>query len=128
MDQQNDETKRNFTDRYASALKASVHNNTIAYDFSIMVTAALAVLQAGRDTAGILEVLTFAGGAVFGFTVVEAFVYLALQHRLEEEYTEVRLLRSVFSFLSIVLHSPAAPSTGCLAGSLRGLLLAFSPR
>ncbi len=93
-----------------------------------MVTAALAILHAGRDTASILEVLTFAGGAVFGITVVEAFVYLASQHRLEEESTEVRLLGSVFSFLSIVLPSqPCSPSTGCLTGSLHGLLLAFSP-
>ena len=85
MDQQNAEGKQTFTDRYASGLKASVHNNTIAYGFSIMITAALAVVQAGRDTAGIWEVLTFAGGAVLGFTLVEAFVYLALRHRLEED-------------------------------------------
>jgi hypothetical protein len=31
VEQQNDETKRDFTDRYASGLKASVHNNSIAY-------------------------------------------------------------------------------------------------
>jgi hypothetical protein len=85
IDQQNAEGKQTFTDRYASGLKASVHNNTIAYGFSIMITAALAVVQAGRDTAGIWEVLTFAGGAVLGFTLVEAFVYLALRHRLEED-------------------------------------------
>jgi len=103
MEQQNGETKRNFAERYASGLKASVHDNAIAYGFSIVITAALAVLQAGRDTPGILEVLTFAGGAVLAFTVVEAFVYLDLQHRLEEESTEVRLLGSVFSFLSIGL-------------------------
>src|SRR5215217_4925830 len=77
MEQQNTETKRNFADRYASGLKASVHNNAIVYGFSIMITAALAVLQAGRDTVGILEVLAFAGGAVFAFTLVEAFIYLA---------------------------------------------------
>ena len=50
-----------------------------------------------------MEVLTFTGGTVFGFTVVEAFVYLVLPHRLEEEPTEVRLLGNVFSFLSIGL-------------------------
>ena len=103
MEQQSGATKRNFTDRYASGLKASVHNNAVAYGFSIVITAALAILQASRDTAGIWEVLTFAGGAVFAFTVVEAFVYLFLQNRLEEESTEVRLLGSVFSFLSIGL-------------------------
>ena len=103
MDQQNDSTKRNFTDRYASGLKASVHNNAIAYGFSITITAALGVVQASRGTAGIWEVLTFAGGVVLAFTLVEAFVYLALRHRLEEESTEVRLLGSIFSFLSIGL-------------------------
>jgi len=103
MEQQSGGAKRNFADRYASGLKASVHNNAIAYGFSIVITAALAILQASRDTAGILEVLTFAGGAVFAFTLVEAFVYLVLQNRLEEESTEVRLLGSVFSFLSIAL-------------------------
>jgi hypothetical protein len=95
--------QRTFTDRYASGLKASVHNNSIAYAFSIMITAALAVVSAGRDTPGIWEVLTFAGGAVLSFTVVEVFVYFALRHRLEEESTEVRLLGSIFSFLSIGL-------------------------
>ncbi len=96
-------SQRSFTDRYASGLKASVHNNTIAYGFSVMITAALAVVSAGRDTPGLWEVLTFAAGAVFSFTVIEAFVYLALRHRLEEESTEVRLLGSLFSFLSIGL-------------------------
>lgn len=43
-----------FIDRHASGLKASVHNNSIAYGFSIMLTAALAVLSAGRDTPGVL--------------------------------------------------------------------------
>jgi hypothetical protein len=95
--------QRTFTDRYASGLKASVHNNSIAYAFSIMITAALAVVSASRDTPGIWEVLTFAGGAVLLFTVVEAFVYFALRHRLEEESTEVRLLGGIFSFLSIGL-------------------------
>jgi len=103
MEHQPGGAKRNFADRYASGLKASVHNNAIAYGFSIVMTAALAILQAGRDTAGIWEVLTFAGGAVLAFTGVEAFVYLSLRHRLEEESTEVRLLGSVFSFLSIGL-------------------------
>ena len=100
---QSDATKRNFTDRYASGLKTSVHNNAIAYGFSIMITAALALISASRDTPGIWEVLTFAGGAVLAFTIVEAFVYVALRHRLEEESMEVRLLGSVFSFLSIGL-------------------------
>ena len=118
MDQQNGEPKRNFTDRYASGLKASVHNNTIAYGFSIMITASLAIVQAGRDTAGIWEVLTFAGGAVFGFTVVEAFVYLTLRHRLEEESTEVRLLGSVFSFLSIGLALAATFAVDRLVSGL----------
>jgi len=103
MEQQNGQDRRNFADRYASGLKASVHNNTIAYGFSIMITASLGMLQAGRDSAGILEVLAFAGGAVLAFTIVEAFVYLGLQHKLEEESTEVRLLGSIFSFLSIGL-------------------------
>ena len=55
--------QRTFTDRYASGLKASVHNNSIAYGSSIMITAALAVVSSSRDRPGVLEVLTFAGGA-----------------------------------------------------------------
>jgi len=103
MNQQNDSTKRNFVDRYARGLKTSVHNNTVPYGFSVGITAALALVQAGRDTAGIWKVLTFAGCAVLAFTVVETFVCLALRHRLEEEPTEVRLLGSLLSFLSIGL-------------------------
>ncbi len=127
MDQQSPQSKQTFTDRYASGLKASVHNNTIAYGFSIVITASLAVVQAGRDTAGIWEVLTFAGGAVLAFTVVEAFVYLALRHRLEEESTEVRLLGSVFSFLSIGLALAATFAadrllSGLLAWPVAGFL------
>src|SRR5215203_456094 len=118
MDQQNTETKRNFADRYASGLKASVHNNAIAYGFSIVTTATLAILQASRDTAGILEVLTFAGGAVFAFTGVEAFVYLFLQNRLKEESTEVRLLGSIFSFLSIGLALAAVFAADWLLSGL----------
>jgi threonine/homoserine/homoserine lactone efflux protein len=69
-----DATKCNFTDRYASGLKTSVHNNAIAYGFSIMMTAALALISASRDTPGIWEVLTFAGGAVLAFTIVDTMV------------------------------------------------------
>lgn len=61
MTQDENTGRGSFTDRYASGLKASVHNNSIAYGFSIMITAALAILSAGRDTPGTLEVLTFAG-------------------------------------------------------------------
>ncbi len=111
--------QRTFTDRYASGLKASVHNNSIAYGFSVMITAALAVVSAGRDTPGIWEVLTFAGGAVLSFTVVEAFVYFALHQRLEEESTEIRLLGSIFSFLSIGL---ALGATWIVERFLSGLI------
>ena len=119
MDQQSDGTKRNFADRYASGLKTSVHNNAIAYGFSIMITAALAVVSAGRDTPGVWEVLTFAGGAVLAFTIVEAFVYFGLHQRLKEEATEVRLLGSVFSFLSIGL---ALGATWIVERFLSGLI------
>ena len=60
-------------------------------------------MSAGRDTPGIWEVLIFAAGAIFSFTGIEAFAYVVLGHRLEEETTEVRLLGSIFSFLSIGL-------------------------
>jgi hypothetical protein len=68
-----------------------------------MITAVLAVVSASRDMTGIWEVLAFAGGAFLSFTIVEAFDYFALHHRLEEESTEIRLLGSIFSFLSIGL-------------------------
>ena len=83
-----------------------------------MVTAALAVLSAGRDTPGIWEVLTFAGGAVLSFTAIEAFVYFSLGHRLQEESTEVGLLGSVFSFLSIGLALVATWIVEQLLGGL----------
>ena len=111
MDQQSPHSKQTFTDRYASGLKASVHNNTIAYGFSIMITASLAVVQAGRDTAGIWEVLTFAGGAVLAFTVVEAFVYLALRHRLEEE-SNWRAGQFVAQHLASLLPNPPHITAG----------------
>jgi hypothetical protein len=70
--------------------RVSVYNNTVAYGFSIVITAALALVQAGRDTADLWEVLTFAGGAVLAFTIRRRdFLYLALGHRLEEDSTEV---------------------------------------
>ncbi len=114
MNQQNDSIKRNFVDRYARGLKASVHNNTVPYGFSVGIAAALTLVQAGRDTAGIWEVLTFVGCAVLAFTVVETFVCLALRHRLEEESTEVRLLGASSASCLSALHSqPCSPSTGC---------------
>jgi hypothetical protein len=114
MNQQNDSAKRNFVDRHASGLKASVHNDTVAYGFSVVITAALAVVQAGRDTASIWKVLTFTGDAVLAFTVIETFVCLALRHRLEEESTKVRLLGASSASCLSTLHSqPCSPSTGC---------------
>ena len=76
-------------------------------------------MSAGRDTPGVLEVLTFAGGAVLSFTIIEVFVYFGLRHRLEEESTEVRLLGSVFSFLSIGL---ALAATWAVERFLGGLI------
>ena len=96
-------TPGSFADRYANGLKTTVFNNSIAYGYSITLTAAIAILAASRGTPGVPEVLTFAGGALLAFTIIEVGVYLALQHRLEEEPSDVKMLGSIFSFVSIGL-------------------------
>jgi hypothetical protein len=102
-EQEQSMTPECFADRYANGLKTTVINNSVAYGYSITITAAIAVLAAGRGTPGVPEVLTFAGGALLAFTIVEVGVYLGLQHRLKEETAEVKMLGSIFSFVSIGL-------------------------
>ena len=114
---QDKQSQRSFRARYLSGLKTSVLNNTVAYGYSIAITASYGVLNVVEDTPTLWDIIGFACGAVFAFTLVEVLVYVGFRHELTEEPIEVVVLGSTFSFVSIGL---ALGATVCVGWLLNG--------
>jgi hypothetical protein len=117
MTPQDNESKQSFRARYLRGLKTSVLNNTVAYGYSITITVSYGVLNVLEDTPNLWDIIGFGSGAVLAFTLVEVFVYFGFRHELAEEPTEVVVLGSAFSFLSIGL---ALAATLCVGWLLNG--------
>src|SRR5436190_18041695 len=127
MRPQDNESKRSFRARYLSGLKTSVLNNTVAYGYSITITASYGVLNVIEDTPTLWAIIVFACGAVLAFTMVEVFVYAGFRHELAQEPIEVVILGSAFSFLSIGLALAATLCVGWLLnGPVSWLIGSFS--
>jgi hypothetical protein len=123
MTPQDNESKRSFRARYLSGLKTSVLNNTVAYGYSITITASYGVLNFMEDTPNLWNIIGFVCGAVLAFTMVEVFVYVGFRHELVEEPIEVVVLGSAFSFLSIGLALAATLCVGWLLNGPTGWLV-----
>jgi hypothetical protein len=67
----------------------------------VTITATLAILNAVEGTPGVLEVFTFAAGAIAAFTLVEAVASRGFRRRLEDEPSVVEALGSAFAILSV---------------------------
>jgi hypothetical protein len=117
MISQDKKAKRSFRARYLSGLKTSVLNNTVAYGYSIAITASYGILNVMEETPNLWDIIGFACGAVLAFTMVEVLVYLGFRHELAEEPIEVVVLGSAFSFISIGL---ALGATLCVGWLLNG--------
>jgi hypothetical protein len=107
---------QSFRARYARGLRTSARNNGPAYGYSVTVTATLAILAAVEGAPRVLEVFTFAGGAIAAFTLVEAAASRGFRRRLEEEPSVVEALGSAFAFLSVGGGLAAAFITALLFG------------
>ena len=110
------ETGRSFRTRYARGLRTSARNNGPAYGYSVTITATLAILSAVEGAPGVLEVFTFAGGAIAAFTLIEAAASRGFRRRFEDEPSVVEALGSAFAFLSVGGALATAFVTALLVG------------
>ncbi|WP_199430534.1 hypothetical protein [Qaidamihabitans albus] len=101
---------------YVRELRLSLRNNSGAYGFSVLITCALAMLNALTGTPNAMQILVFALGAVASFLIVELIATQGFRQSLGgDEQTKVVALGSSFSAVSI--------SAGIGAAALCGLVL-----
>jgi hypothetical protein len=86
---------------YARGVRTSIRNNSTAYGYSVMITASLAALTALEKQPKLGELFLYVGGAAAGFAIVEATVSNFFRDRVRGEPSEVIILGSALSFLSI---------------------------
>ena len=94
--------------RIERGVRTSVRNNVSAYGFSVMITAAFAVLSASLGSPPVGDVFLYAAGAVAGVTLVEGIASRGFRVRLRGEPSDVIALGSSFSFASVGLSVGAA--------------------
>lgn len=104
-------------------VRTSVRNNVSAYGFSVMITAAFAVLGASLGSPPVGDVFLYAGGAVAGVTVVEGVASRGFRVRMRGEPSDVIALGSSFSFASVGLSVGAAALAAAIVPTWVGWLL-----
>jgi len=104
-------------------VRTSVRNNVSAYGYSVMITAAFAVLSASLGSPPVGDVFLYAGGAVTGVTVVEGVVSRGFRLRMRGEPSDVIALGSSFSFASVGLSVGAAALAASIVPTWAGWLL-----
>lgn len=86
---------------YIRGLGMSVHNNALAYGYSITATATFAVLDDLAKPADLGRIFLFVVGASLAFAGVNALVTRGFRERVEEEPPVVLALATSMSALSI---------------------------
>ena len=104
-------------------VRTSVRNNISAYGYSVMITAAFAVLSASLGSPPVGDVFLYAGGAVAGVTVVEGVASRGFRVPMRGEPSDVIALGSSFSFASVGLSVGAAALAAPIVPTWAGWLL-----
>jgi hypothetical protein len=107
-----------FLEHYVRGLGMSARNNSLAYGYSVLITASFGVLESLRGTPSIGDVFVLVGGACVPFAVVNAFVTRGFRRRVEHEPPVVVSLGSSFGVFSV---SASVGLAALLAWALRGL-------
>lgn len=99
------------------ALSASVHGNSIAFGFSITVTASFAVLNRLEGSPTLLEILLFAIAAATAVAFLEGIVTRGFRRRAVTVPSEVYMLGTALNLASVAVGIGVAIGLGEL---LRG--------
>ena len=102
---------------YGRGIRTSIRNNSTAYGYSVMITASLAALAALERQPKLGELFLYVAGAAAGFAIVEAAASNFFRDRVRGEPSEVVILGSALSFLSISSGLGTAILVGKLSNS-----------
>ncbi|WP_432157583.1 hypothetical protein [Streptomyces sp. bgisy153] len=87
--------------RTAHGLRASLRNNGQAYGFSVVITAALGLLNTEAKVSGSAHFVYFALGAALAFSLLEAVASVGFRRPLEQEPGTVTALGISLSLMSV---------------------------
>lgn len=94
-------SRKPFLRRYRRGVRTALRNNSLAFGYSIVVTADFAVLNQGTDTPGLGRVFAFIVGAVAAFAALDALAAEFDGNHERGEPSDVVALGSALSFFSI---------------------------
>lgn len=92
---------REFGEHYVRGLGMSVHNNALAYGYSVTVTLSVAVLMHTDGPATVLRIFVFLVGSGIAFAGVNALVTRGFRERVDEEPPLVLSLSTSLSLVSM---------------------------
>jgi hypothetical protein len=104
-----------FLEHYWRGLGLSARNNSLAYGFSVAITAGFGVLDRLAGSPSVPDIFLFAAGACLPFAVLNPTVTKGFRRRVEREPPMVVALGTTFSIVSA--------STGLAAAALLGWAL-----
>jgi hypothetical protein len=91
-----------FADTYVRGLRSAARNNASAYGYSVTITATFGILSVVTAVTTVLEIFTFACGAVAAYALIDGVASGGFRHGpRDEEPSEVTALGSSISFASV---------------------------
>ncbi len=104
---------------FGQGVRTALRNNLSAFGFSVMITAAFGMLSADQGAPEMVDVFSFAAGAVTGVAAVDAISSHGFRAHLREEKSDVVALGAVLSYVSV---GAAISATAGVGEVLRGIL------
>jgi threonine/homoserine/homoserine lactone efflux protein len=74
-----------FADTYVRGLRSAARNNASAYGYSVTITATFGILSVVTAVTTVLEIFTFAGGAVLAYALIDGVASGGFRHGPRDE-------------------------------------------
>lgn len=100
------------------SIGTSVHGNSPAYGFSIMITVSFGMLTSLLGTPRVVEMLLFGLAAAATVAVLEAAVTRGFRKTIDDAHEEVQMLGTALNFVSVAAGVGTALAVGELLGGV----------
>jgi hypothetical protein len=114
---------KTFAEHYWRGLGLSARNNSLAYGYSVAITAGYGVLSVLASPTTVPRIFLFAAGACVPFLLLNPLVTKGFQERVEREPPLVVAVGTSLSILSATAGLGAAALVGWLVGGWPAWLL-----
>lgn len=103
MPRSGSDTQRGAFGRLQQGVQGAVRSNATAFGYSILITTTYGVVDQETGGPSVLRILMFVLGATFGFALWETIASRGFQVRIREERSDVVLVGTALSPLSVAL-------------------------